>query len=396
MEIPVEAQKGTMTKIKILFVIDSLGTGGAERDLAEELPQLGRFKILPIVVSLRPRQEGVQAELQRKGFDVRILSARGISERVLALRKIIRTERPDLIHTVLFHSDIAGRLAAIGTSAKVISRLVNIDYDEIGLRDPNIGAMSFRLAQFIDGWTARHLTQHIYANSNAVKVAAMRDLAIPSDKITVIKQGRDLIRLGQPGTQRQKLARIRLGLDEDQEVLINVGRQDFQKGQRYLLEAMAMLVSSRPRLVLLVAGRPGDVSGELESLQNRLGLQDRVKFLGHREDVPEILAAADLFVFPSLFEGLPGAVLEAMALGLPIVASDIEPVRETVEEDRNAILVRPASPVELASAIEGILRDRQTAHAFGARSREIYEKGFTLEQSMGRLMEFYRQVVSTN
>lgn len=157
-----------------------------------------------------------------------------------------------------------------------------------------------------------------------------------------------------------------------------------------------MLVSNHPHLVLLVAGRSGDVTGELESLRHRLGLQNRVQFLGHREDVPEILAAADLFVFPSFYEGLPGAVIEAMALGLPIVASDIEPVRETVEVGQNAILVSPASPVELASAIEGILKNRQTAHAFGARSREIYEKGFTLEQSMGRLMEFYRQVVSMN
>jgi glycosyltransferase involved in cell wall biosynthesis len=183
-------------------------------------------------------------------------------------------------------------------------------------------------------------------------------------------------------------------LEEGQKVLVTIGRQDFQKGQRYLLEAMAMLVSNHPHFVLLVAGRSGDVSGELESLRNRLGLQDRVHFLGHREDVPEILAAADLFVFPSFYEGLPGAVIEAMALGLPIVASDIEPVRETVEEGRNAILVKPASPVELASAIRRILEDRQTALAYGARSREIFEEKFTLKQSMVRLMEFYHQVMS--
>ena len=155
-----------------------------------------------------------------------------------------------------------------------------------------------------------------------------------------------------------------------------------------------MLVANHPDLVLLLAGRSGDVSGALESLQKRLGLQDRVQFLGHREDVPEILAAADLFVFPSFYEGLPGAVIEAMALELPIVASDIEPVREIVEAGRNAILVRPASPVELATAIERILEDRQTALAYGARSREIFEERFTLELGMVRLMEFYRQVVS--
>ena len=385
-----------MKNLKIVFVIDSLGTGGAEQNLAQILPQFGHDEVTPIVVSLRPRKEGVQANLQRLGFDVRILTVSGIMAQVMALRKIIRTERPAVIETVLFHSDIAGRLAAIGTPAKVISRLVNTDYDEVRLDDPNIRANRFRLARFVDGWTARHLTHHIYANSHAVKTATMRDLNIPAEKITVIKESRDPFRLGQPSAQRRKLVRIRLGLDEDQEVLINVGRQDYQKGQRYLLEAMGMLVSTRPRLVLLIAGRSGDVTEELERLRDRLGLKERVRFLDHREDVPEILAAADLFAFPSLYEGLPGAVIEAMALGLPIVASDIDPVRETVEEGHNALLVKPASPSELASAIERLLEDRLTAQAFGRRGREIFDERFTLEQSMPRLLEFYRGVVSQN
>ena len=390
----IDVLKGNLTQPKILFVIDSLGTGGAERDLAEKLPHLRRLGVETVVASLRHREEGVQEDLQGQGFDVRILTTSGLMGRIKALRRIIRTEQPDVIQTVLFHSDIAGRLAAIGTSAKVISRLVNTDYDMVRLQDPNINKIKFRLARLIDGWTARHLTHHIYANSNAVKTAAMSDLGLPAEKITVIKEGRESGRLGKPSIQRRNQARSRLALKEDEKVLVTIGRQDFQKGQRYLLEAMGMLVANHPDIVLLLAGRSGDVSGELESLQKRLGLQDRVQFLGHREDVPEILAAADLFDFPSFYEGLPGAVIEAMALELPIVASDIEPVREIVEAGRNAILVRPASPVELATAIERILEDRQTALAYGARSREIFEERFTLEQGMVRLMEFYRQVVS--
>ena len=86
-----------MLNLKILFVIDSLGTGGAERDLAEKLPQLGRFNVTPIVVSLRRREEGVQEDLQRQGFDVRILNTSGLIGRLLGVRKILRTERPDVI-----------------------------------------------------------------------------------------------------------------------------------------------------------------------------------------------------------------------------------------------------------------------------------------------------------
>lgn len=178
----IDVAKSTMTNLKILFVIDSLGTGGAELNLAEKLPQLRRRGMETVVVSLRHRQEGVQAELQGQGFDVRILTVSGLIRRVATLRKIIRTEQPDVIQTVSFHSDIAGRLAAIGTSAKVISRLVNTDYDRVRFQDPNINIIKFRLARVIDGWTARHLTHHIYANSNAVKTAAMRDLGIPAEK----------------------------------------------------------------------------------------------------------------------------------------------------------------------------------------------------------------------
>ena len=293
----------------------------------------------------------------------------------------------------MFHSVHTGRLAALGSSARVTGSLCNTDYDKIRLRDPGHRALRFRIARFLDGWTARHLTHHLWANSHAVKTAAIRDLRVASERVTVILEGRDPARLGHANAQRKMVAREALGLEEDQIVLLNVGRQDFQKGQCYLLEAVANLVARHPRLVLLVAGRPGDASGDLDRLRDRLGLKDQVRFLGHREDVPELLAAADLFVFPSFYEGLPGAAVEAMALGLPIVASNIEPVREIVEEGRNAILVRPASTGELASAIERILRDRTMAEAFGRRSREIFEEQFTLEPSILQMVEFYRQIV---
>ena len=112
--------------------------------------------------------------------------------------------------------------------------------------------------------------------------------------------------------------------------MVSLGSQDFQKGFAHLIEAAAGLASTYPRLVVVVAGRPGQASQELESLRDQLGVSETVQFLGHRDDAPEILAAGDIFALPSLFEGFPGAVLEAMALSLPVVASDIPPVREIV------------------------------------------------------------------
>lgn len=143
-----------------------------------------------------------------------------------------------------------------------------------------------------------------------------------------MKRGRDGARLDQPGADRRRSVRAELGLRDNDEVLISVGRQEYQKGQRYLLEAAEALLSRRSRLVLLVAGRTGQASRELERLAARPGLAARVRFLGHREDVPDLLAATDVFVFPSLWEGLGGALIEVMALSLPIVASDNLPVAD--------------------------------------------------------------------
>jgi glycosyltransferase involved in cell wall biosynthesis len=380
---------------KILFVVDGLWVGGTERSLAEMLPYLVQANIRPIIACFnRYQAEGIEQDVLSQGFDVRFLNGSGLMSRVRALHQLIKLEQPDLIHTALFKADIIGRLAAIGCSAPIMSSLVNPTYDPVRFQDPNIKAIKLRLVQMIDAWTGRHLTTHFHAVSKAVKAAAIKTMRIQPERITVVERGRNPIRLGQPTPERCQRARQKLGLQAEDKVIVNVGRHEFQKGQKYLLKAMARLVCNHPRLVLLVAGRSGHASSELEYLRDQLDLKRHVRFLGHRNDIPEILAAADLFVFPTLFEGLPGAVIEAMALGLPIVATDIAPLQEVVEANRNALLVEPASSIELATAIERLLDDRQQAATFAQRSREIFEARFTLEQSVSRMIELYHQVAS--
>jgi glycosyltransferase involved in cell wall biosynthesis len=380
--------------LKILYVIDSLEAGGAEHDLAESLPRLAAAGVRPIVVALRRHHGSLEGDVLRQGFDVRFLDRLGMIGRGLALRRIIRRETPDLIHTVLFHSDLAGRLAAMGTGVQVLSSLVSTDYSEERFSVLNTSAARLRIAQSIDGWMARHLTHHLHANSNAVKAAAIRDLGILPERITVIEGGRNPVRLGQPSPERRRQARSNLGFRDEDEILLNVGRQDNAKGQCYLLEATEELARRRPHLFLLVAGRTGDASQNLVRLCQRPGIRGRVHILGDRHDVPDLLAAADLFVFPSVYEGLPNAIIEAMALGLPIVATDIPPHRELLEERRNALLVRPKSSVELTAAIERLLEDRQTALAFGHRSQQIFASRFTLDGCVRRKLELYRALVA--
>jgi glycosyltransferase involved in cell wall biosynthesis len=298
-----------------------------------------------------------------------------------------------MVHTTLFESDLAGRFGSAGLGVPVVSSLVNTSYDPVRLGDPNVRATRLRLARMVDGWTARHLTDHFHAITHAVKEAAVRDLRIPPGRISVIERGRDPDRVGAPDPGRRARARNRLGLSPQDEVVVNVGRQEFQKGQRHLIEAMVELTRIRPNAVLLIAGRQGGASADIERLWRETELGDRVRFIGFIEDVPEVLAAADIFAFPSLYEGLGGALIEAMALGLPIVASEIVATLEVVEPGRNAILVPPASSTHLAGALLRLLSEEGTRRGFGARSRAIFEERFTLERSVHRMMDLYRMVV---
>ncbi|MFH1573283.1 MAG: glycosyltransferase family 4 protein [Acidobacteriota bacterium] len=153
-----------------------------------------------------------------------------------------------------------------------------------------------------------------------------------------------------------------------------------------------MLPPARPRLVLVVAGCPGNDSKELGRLCQDPLLKGRVRLLGHREEVPEVLAAADIFAFPSLYKGFGGAVIEAMALGLPVVASDLPALREVVEEGRNGLLIKPGSSSEMAAALQDLLDDRPRAIGFGSHSRRLYESRFTLESSVSRMIALYARI----
>lgn len=199
------------------------------------------------------------------------------------------------------------------------------------------------------------------------------------------------MRLGTPSAERRQRARAALGVDDGAQVVVNVARQEFQKGLVHLLDATGTL-NGRTDLVVIQAGRRGRTTAELERRWSDLRLGDSFRFIGHREDVPDVLAAADVFVFPSLYEGLGGAVIEAMALGLPIVCSDLPALREVVEPNGNAIVVPAGDAGALAGALATLLDDRDRAAAFGVRSRAIFEERFTLDAVVDRMVDLYRQV----
>lgn len=382
-------------RLSVVFVLNSLGPSGTERSIAAMLPEFPRQGIAPLVICLERKGNEFEQEVQQRGTEVRFLP-QGVPtwQRVQALRRIIKAERPALIHTMLFDANMAGRLAALGTGVPVLTSVVNTSYAPVRVQnDPNLVAWKHRLVQAVDAVTSRLLTTHFHAVTAGVKEAAAEDLWIAPERITVVERGRSADHLGAPGAQRRQRVRKGLGLGAEDEVVLNVGRQEYQKGQVYLLEAMRLLASERPRLVLLVAGREGAATSDLEEfLETHPALQPRVRFLGHRDDVPDLLAAADVFAFPSLFEGTGGAVIEAMAMGLPVVTSDIATMREVVGGEQAALLAAPRTPEAFAEAIRRLLDNPERAQELGRRARVRFQERFTLERSVRRMADLYRRV----
>ena len=177
-------------------------------------------------------------------------------------------------------------------------------------------------------------------------------------------------------------------------MLLNVARQEPQKGQRYLLEALPAIAARHPEVVAVFAGRDGNSTGQLRELVERLSLERHVRFLGVRDDVPQLLAAADVFVFPSLFEGLGVSLLEAMAAQAAVCAvSDAPPFDEIIDPGRTGVMFRAADASDLAESVSGLLDDAEIRHKLAAAPRQEIEANYRIEEVTKRLEQMYLDVL---
>jgi glycosyltransferase involved in cell wall biosynthesis len=383
--------------VRLLFVITGISGGGTERSLCELVPALAKSGADVSIAYMVQRKTDAKAELEGAGARLYHVMRPRLDGRIREVRSVIALEHPDIVHTSLFDADVAGRLAAWrapGGSPIVLSSIVNTSYDPARLDDPNVRSWKLRAVRLVDGWTARHLTDHFHAVSCAVKDAAVQALGIDPNRVTVIERGRDPGRLGEPSPERRRRVRAKLAIDQDARVVVTVGRQDFQKGQSELVRAFDAAADSDSNTELLLVGAPGSQSAEVGARIRSSPHCDRIKVLGHRDDVPDILAAADVFVLPSLYEGFPGAVIEAMALGLPVVASDLPTLREVVGDGSSGLLVPPRDSAELAKAIGRVLDDAELAGRLGRKGREEFLARLTTEQSDRRMLDLYERLLA--
>jgi glycosyltransferase involved in cell wall biosynthesis len=380
--------------MRILYIIDSLAPGGAESSLVA-LARLYPARGVELEVAFLHERRGFDEALATTGARLTCLAGPGgRTGWVGRAAALVRDRRPDLVHTTLFEADIVGRLAGASARVPVVSSIVNVGYGPEQRRDPGIRTWRLLSAQLADIATAR-LVRRFHAVSRHVADVMAGRLLVARSRLEVIPRGRDPQALGCRTAERTDRARAMLGAAPGDLLLLAVARHEYQKGLDVLLRALPTVREEFPGIRLIVAGREGNQTTALYGLASELGVADGVMFLGARSDVAELLCAADLFVLPTRREGFPGAVLEAMALEAPIVATAIPTVAEAVLPAEHALLVPPEDAESLArtmiTALESPQATRQRVEAALAR----FHAYFTIDRAADGMVAFYETALAS-
>lgn len=363
--------ENTKTKIKVIHVIPTLRFGGAERLIADIAQYHNRELTEVIVVTVisggafehQVVEAGVKyVQLHRKGdygFDV-----------LIKLWRFFREERPDIVHTHLFGADIWGKLAALLARVKVIiSTEHNTWYDESWFRHK----LKWVVAQFSD---------KIIAISQAVAEYTHRIEGVSPQKLVVIKNGIALDQfLSVDCHQRSEGQPVKL---------ISIGRLEEQKGFDVLLDALAQIREKNWELTI-VGG--GSLLSDLEDRVRLLGLEKKVQFFGTTEEVPTLLSESDVFVLASRWEGLGLVVMEAMAAGVPIVATQVGGIPELIQDGITGYTVDSESPDALAAAISFCIDNPEVADQIGAQAREYAGQFCNVQHMIAQYEALYTQLV---
>jgi glycosyltransferase involved in cell wall biosynthesis len=369
-------------RIRVFFLIGSLEIGGSETQLVELASRINR-SVFEVTVCSMTSGGALVETLERRGVRVvglgftGIRNARSIGGRfrgvfnvcrgILRLWWMLVRERPDVLHGILITAYITGGFVgrAAGVRRIVASR-----------RSLGVFKEKRRLALRLERWSDR-ITDLFIANSEAVRADTLRREPIDPGAIIVIRNGVDFSRFrAEPDRVPSPVPRV-----------IVVANFIRYKGHEFFLSAWRDVRKTIPRAIAVLVG-DGPERANLESLTRELGVAEAVEFLGSRRDVAALLSAADVYVQPSLEEGSSNAVLEAMASGLPVIATAVGGNTEAVSNGVSGLLVPPSDPASLARAMIDLLSDPRRARDMGDRAREgVHER-----HDMTAMVEAYEAV----
>jgi glycosyltransferase involved in cell wall biosynthesis len=362
--------------LNVLQLIPTLDRSGAEKQmalLARGLPR-ERFRV---EVATLTRLGPLEAELREAGVPVTAIGKQFKLDPMALGRlvRFLRARRFDVLQTWIFAANTYGRVAAgLARVPVVVTAEMAVDL----WKSPRELAVD----RFLARWTDR-----VVGNSRAV-VAFYRQHGLPERRLALIPSG---IGDEEPPAVDRAALRAEFGWPGDAPLLLFAGRLAAQKGIDDLVTAIDLVQYVLPELRVLIVG-DGPLRAPLEETARAFRLDGMVRFTGHRDDVPRLLAAADLLVLPSLYEGLPNVVLEAMRFAKPVVATAAPGTTEVVDDGRTGLLVPVHDPPALAQAIRTVLRDPALARRLGDAGRARVVAEFRAATMIERFAALYEEL----
>jgi glycosyltransferase involved in cell wall biosynthesis len=362
-------------KPRVLHVVDSLEIGGMERlvhDLA--IARGAETTSVACLVSVGSFGEA----LRNQGIKVELIGTKGgFIPTVWRMSRHLRRVRADLLHCHSLYSflngstaaRLAGNIPAVVTKhgASVPGNGPGSRMNRLLIRHADVVAVSREAMDVVKAWTRN--SRSLCYIPNGLSLRPYENL--PS----------------------RRSARMRLGLPESSFIIGVVARVTRTKGHRLLLDVFARLQSRMPNALLLIVGDGAELPAVKAHIR-KLALENSVQVMGERQDVPAILAALDVFCLPSETEGMPMTVLEAMAAGLPVLASNVGGIPELLEQGRAGLMVPPRAPDELEAALLTLANDPVRARDMGRAGRERLLKEFSLECTLNAYEDLYRQAIA--
>lgn len=355
---------------RIFYLVTELDPGGAERTLYRLATSLDPAEYCVRVAALTHDGE-VGGWLREAGIDALEIGARGWFDlRALGrLTREIKRFDPDILHCFLFHANLAGRIAGRLAGAPVIINSVRIEERR-------------RSHLILDKLTHRLMDAEACVSRSTLEYTH-RNAGIPMSKLVVTPNGIDLADFDDiPPLSTD------LNIPEGRPLVASVGRLEAQKDYKTMLCAARLVARIYPDVIFAVAGEGPDRS-LLEAKARELGLNENVIFLGGLADVRPLLARCDMFAMSSRWEGMPNALMEAMACSKPAVVTNAGGCPELVRDEVNGYVASPAHARELADGIIRLLKNPQSARRMGAESRRIIERDYTLEKSLANWRALY-------
>jgi glycosyltransferase involved in cell wall biosynthesis len=349
-------------KKKIIHIIQSLGNGGCENMLLRTLPLLDDFD--HTIITLKNPGD-LAPKFISAGITVKTASCTGVFDipGILRLRRLVQEENTDIIITYLFHADMLGRIFLRIRKVPVIPFL-RTTYNH----------PKYLIARILE-WTTKPLVNRYLANSIAVKDFYIKHIGVRPEKITVIPNGINIESFDSitPDPELRKS----LGIAPSDFVIICVANLHINKGHRYLLEAFEVCNLKNAKLLLVGEGNERkNLEQQIKNYQSK----ENILFLGKRNDVQQLLKISDLFILPTLFEGMSNALMEAMACGLPIITTDIPENSILIENEKTGLLVAAKNSSTITQKIKQLQENPILSEQLSKEAKTTIQNSFSLEK----------------